>query len=306
MAQRRGDSALKTACRHLPELLGKVLLLTLGLAGLAPAAVDDSIVQDVRVTGNKRVQTPQILASLSLHAGAPLSRAAVIADASRIEALYKTLDIPVAVSSDLTHPGEHQGAPRATLTFNVEEQARRASAVTEDPLEAYYDNTAVCAAAQTGNDLCHLWLNRDGSMIIFDPGEAKTGHYSVGPMRADGKVPVCLHWDSPAMVSPAEVRPRIGPPPPPVGPSTVAGAPAAGVSICRNDKFRTTCSFNVDPATLSDEERKETNLSMGERFYRGMCYPLGPHYVGDVWFEADDPLPGQLGMDKMLLVPGRR
>jgi hypothetical protein len=37
-----------------------------------------------------------------------------------------------------------------------------------------------------------------------------------------------------------------------------------------------------------------------------MCYPIGPQDPGDIWFEADDPLPGQLGKDRMLLIPGRQ
>jgi hypothetical protein len=271
---------------------------TLAASAFAQAIVDDSVVQAVQVAGNHRIATEVISPSLHLHAGAPLSRAAVLADAARIEALYQKRGIRVAVTSDLTHPGEHEGAPRTTLTFNIEENAQQRPAYTEDPLEAYYDNTAVCAAAQTGNDLCHLWLNRDGSMIIFDPGEAKRGHYSVGPLRADGKAPVCLHWDSPAMISPVEVRPQMGPPP--------SATKSTGVSICRNRNFRTTCLRDVDAATLTDEDRGAVNLDMGQRFHRGMCYPLGPHRVGDIWFEADDPLPGQLGMDKMLLLPGRR
>jgi hypothetical protein len=62
----------------------------------------------------------------------------------------------------------------------------------------------------------------------------------------------------------------------------------------------------VDLSTLTPEQRSVATRSMGERFYHGMCYPIGPHQVGDVWFEADDPLPGELGMDRMLLIPGRQ
>jgi hypothetical protein len=294
---REVQSMLRMGC----GLIGAAMLLAAPVA--AAAAVDDSVVQEVRVAGNRLVPTVRILSVIGLHGGAALPRAAVRADVASIESLYKRRRLNVAVTTDLTHPGEREGQPRTTLTFNVAENATRPPAFTADPLEVYYDNTAVCAAAQTGNDLCHLWLNRDGSMIIFDAGEAKTGHYSVGPLRADGKAPVCLHWDSPAMISPAEVRPQMGPPPAPPG---AGGNRPAGVSICREQNFRTTCQFNVDPATLSEAERKQSNLSMGERFYQGMCYPMGPHYVGDIWFEADDPMPGQLGMDKMLLLPGRR
>jgi hypothetical protein len=274
------------------------------LFGLLPiaslAAVDDTVVQDVQVQGNKAVSTADINKAIKLKPGAPLSRAAVLADVERIEGLYKHANLSVRVATDLTHPGEKEGKPRTTMTYLIEENAKPRKFTIDDPLEVYYDNTLVCAAAKTGNDLCHLWLNRDGSFINFDAGEAKTGHYTVGPVRADGKVAVCQYWDNPNMISPSEVKPQMPAPPPPV-----AGA-SAGVMICRTDGYRTTCLRGVDPETLSEQDRKAANRSMGERFYNGMCYPIGPHEVGDIWFEADDPLPGQQGMDRMLLIPGRQ
>ena len=75
--------------------------------------------------------------------------------------------------------------------------------------------------------------------------------------------------------------------------------------MCKTAGFRTTCT-RVDPATLSVEDRKIAMRTMGERFHNGMCYPLAPRSVGDTWFEDDDPLPGQAGKDKLLLLPGRR
>ncbi|MGC3982147.1 MAG: hypothetical protein QM808_12900 [Steroidobacteraceae bacterium] len=200
-------------------------------------------------------------------------------------------------------------------------------AATRDPLENYYGNTVVCAAAQTGQDLCHLWLYPDGTFINFDSNGAKTGHYTVGPVRADGKVPVCQYWDTPDMIIPKELQVTMGGPAPAAAPAAAGGmaagaagpapggAPSAaagmgagapGGMICKNENHRTTCYRGVDTNTLSDDDKKLVNLTMGERFYRGMCYPLGPHNVGDVWFEFDDPLPGQLGLDKMFMLPGHQ
>ena len=264
----------------------------------APPAVNDATVQDVRIQGNRSIPTAELREAITLKAGGLLTRAIVLEDVRRIEALYQRIGRHVAVDTDLTHPGEHEGRPVTTLTYSVVEHPGPGQAdVNGDPLEAYYDNTLVCAAAKTGNDLCHLWLYRDGSFINFDAGGAKRGHYSVGPIRADGKVPVCQYWDTPAVVGPAELQPSMGAPP--------AAAAARRVLICRTSNYRTTCQ-RVDPDVLTAQERKDADLTMGERFYRGMCYPIGPHAVGDIWFEADDPLPGQLAMDKMLLLPGRQ
>jgi hypothetical protein len=176
-----------------------------------------------------------------------------------------------------------------------------------DPLENYYDNTLVCAAAKDGQDLCHLWLYRDGSFINFDGNGAHTGHYTVGPARADGKVPVCQFWDSPKNVNPAELnQPMMQSAPPQAATPQAAAASAPGGMMCKNSNFRSDCYRGVDASKLSDADKKLVNLSMGERFYNGLCYPLGPHNVGDMWFEDDDPLPGQWGMDRLFLLPGRQ
>lgn len=163
-------------------------------------------------------------------------------------------------------------------------------------LAHYFGNTLVCAAAITGNDLCHLWLNRDGTFIEIDPTGGHAGHYRVGPVRADGKVPVCLYWDTANMVMPRSLQPLPG-----ATPAVIPGRDAAAI-LCRTSRFLTTCS-RVAPASLSATARRMT--SMGQRFHDGMCYPLADKRVGAVWFENDDPLPAQGGKDKLLLVPGR-
>jgi hypothetical protein len=174
--------------------------------------------------------------------------------------------------------------------------ALRIMANEADPLENYYGNTLVCAAAQTGNDLCHLWLNRNGTFINFDRSGGHAGHYRVGPKRADSKVPVCQSWDTPNMIMPKELDPPMPMPPARQGEE-------GQVLLCKTEQFQTTCR-RVDPARLSPDDGRIAARSMGERFHAGMCYPLGPHAVGDIWFEADDPLPGQLGKDKLLLLAG--
>ncbi len=163
-------------------------------------------------------------------------------------------------------------------------------------LAHYFGNTLVCAGAITGNDLCHLWLNRDGTFIEIDPTGGHAGHYRAGPVRADGKVPVCLYWDTPNMVMPPGLQPLPG-----ATPAAFPGRVTAAI-LCRTSHFLTTCS-RVDPASLSATERRMT--SMGQRFHDGMCYPLADKRVGAIWFERDDPLPAQGARDKLLLVPGR-
>ena len=163
-------------------------------------------------------------------------------------------------------------------------------------LAHYFGNTLVCAGAITGNDLCHLWLNRDGTFIDIDPTGGHAGHYRVGPVRADGKVPVCLYWDTANMVMPPGLRPLPG-----ATPAAVPGSRTAAI-LCRTSHFLTTCS-RVDPTSLSATERRMA--SMGQRFHDGMCYPLPDRRVGDIWLQNDDPLPAQGGKDKLLLVAGR-
>jgi hypothetical protein len=266
--------------------------------GALAAAINDAVVQEIRIQGNHAFREDQITRAMGLKPGGALTRAAVVSDVRHIEALYERAGKSADVSTDLTHPGEHEGQPRTVLTFSIVEGVKpRPVEPPGDPLEIYFDNTLVCAAARTGRDLCHLWLNRDGSFINFDAGEAKTGHYATGPMRADGKVPVCQYWDTPDMVTPAEIAPHMGPPP--------GAGPATG-TICTQDNFRTTCQRGLELSSLTPAQRSVATRTMGERWHHGMCYPIGPHQVGDDWFEEDDPLPGELDKDRVLLIPGRQ
>ena len=198
---------------------------------------------------------------------------------------------PEPVAHGARAAGDHT-AQAAVRPGHGEAAAGRAARI----LAHYFGNTLVCAGAITGNDLCHLWLNRDGTFIQIDPTGGHAGHYRVGPVRADGKVPVCLYWDTPNMVMPPGLLPLPG-----ATPAASPGRVTAAI-LCRTSHFLTTCS-RVDPASLSATERRMT--SMGQRFHHGMCYPLADNRVGAIWLESDDPLPAQGGKDKLLLVPGR-
>lgn len=189
---------------------------------------------------------------------------------------------------------------------------------TRHPLEPYLGNTMVCAAAETGNDLCHTWLERDGTFINMDPSGMHQGHYTVGAKRADGKVPFCYYYDSTKLVIPqaasAPQRPA-GPSPapqaaqsPPVGQASPAAPPARrGGVLCEIKNHESICRRYDSDADLTDAQKTQLHYSIAERFHHGMCYPLPTNVKpGDVWWEDADPLPGQNGIDKMFLLKGHR
>ena len=166
-----------------------------------------------------------------------------------------------------------------------------------DPLEGYWGNTVVCASGARGNDLCHTWFERDGTFVNTDPTGMHRGHYTRGPMRADGKTPLCYHYDSDRMVVPAEA---MGPPPgPPPG--------GKGGLICRTANFRTTCTRYSDDEGLDAADRARLKWSIVQRFHDGMCYPFpAGKKPGDSWYEEDDPLPSGNGIDRVFLLKGHR
>ena len=182
---------------------------------------------------------------------------------------------------------------------SAQQQLAGAASVQSDPLQSFYGNTVVCLAAAGGQDLCHQWFNPDGTFINIDGGGAHTGHYVVSAPRPDGKVQMCLYFDSAQDIAVPRAA-DAGPPP---------GAPgrAAGlVVVCRQKDFKTTCERNVDPKTVAPADQQHITRSAGDAFYKGMCYPMGRHAVGDVWFETDDPMPRELGTDKLMLLGGRQ
>ncbi len=183
-------------------------------------------------------------------------------------------------------------------------------------LKNYFGNTLVCAATETGEDVCHYWLNPDGTFVIVDSGGPHKGHWKLGPKRADGKTPVCQYWDSSEPVLPPELKTDSFLPP---GAIAAAGGSKAdqqpqlnpdsgGQMVCAtNMQYMMTICKPVPVSKLPPEAAKTSFLQgMFDRFHNGMCYPHNPQNVGDVWFEPDDPLPNQGGLDKLMLIEGRR
>ena len=169
-------------------------------------------------------------------------------------------------------------------------------------LDKFFGNTLICAATQTGNDLCHMWLERDGSFIIFDPTGAHSGHWKTGVVRTDGRVPLCRYWDLTNFKMPAELQTTSMP----MGPPRRPGAPVPAM-ICTTTNFRTSCVNYPDRSKLTPTQQRLASRTMLQtRNEDGICYAHGPHEVGAVWFEWDDPLPGQLGLDREMLLPGHQ
>jgi len=193
----------------------------------------------------------------------------------------------------------------------------QARAQPSDPLADYYGNTFVCAGGLDGDDACHIWLEKDGSFVMFGGMQGgHHGHYQVGPLRSDGQVALCLYLDTTGIEIPPELEAQHpGPPMPPPGVApgaTAGGAPAAGPPPgggfgCDSVDFRTTCGPGHGKPAL-DAEGKPLPLARAiiARFHNGMCYPMGGQKLGDHWVETDDPSPSQGGKDQAFLFPGHR
>ena len=100
-----------------------------------------------------------------------------------------------------------------------------------DPMSIYYDNTQVCAGGLNADDACHIWLNKDGTFVMFGGMQGgHTGHYKIGPARADGKIPICYYVDTLGIDIPeALAASQSGPGPGgPGGPGAPGGAGAPG------------------------------------------------------------------------------
>lgn len=197
-----------------------------------------------------------------------------------------------------------------------------ARAQQSDPLADYYGNTFVCAGGLDGDDACHIWLEKDGSFVMFGGMQGgHHGHYQVGPLRSDGQVALCFYLDTTGIDIPPELEAHH--PAPPMMPPTGSGAaPAAGAGTappggpppgagggfgCDTVNFRTTCGPGHGKPAL-DAEGKPLPLARAiiARFHDGMCYPMGGQKLGDHWVETDDPSPSQGGKDQAFLFPGHR
>jgi surface antigen-like variable number repeat protein len=289
-----GAGALAADDPPTPAPLRAAVLGAPGVPGAGP------VIDQIDFTGNSRVAATELGAVVSLPVGTPLSAAVIQEQLDRISAYYEGRGGAYVQPSILETALNH-----VHVIFQVHEGVRAMEEPDAAPapafLEKYFGNTLVCAAAQTSNDLCHMWLNRDGTFIIFDPNGAHTGHWRAGKVRADGRVPICRYWDLSAFVLPAELQSRAGGPPP-----SAAGAKPM-TRICETHNFRTTCTAYQDVGQLSPELQRKARLTMIEsRHEDGICYAHGPHEVGDVWFEWDDPLPGQIGLDREMLLPGQQ
>lgn len=190
-----------------------------------------------------------------------------------------------------------------------------------DPLADYYGNTFVCAGGIDGDDACHIWLEKDGSFVMFGGMQGgHHGHYQVGPLRSDGQVALCFYLDTLGIDIPAELEAKHpGPPMPPPAtagdaagrsnPASPGGAPpgAGGPMGCDTVNFRTTCGPGHGKVTLgADGKPLPLARAIIARFHDGMCYPMGGQKLGDHWVETDDPSPSQGGKDQAFLIPGHR
>ncbi|MGA3159247.1 MAG: hypothetical protein ABSE43_16935 [Steroidobacteraceae bacterium] len=213
----------------------------------------------------------------------------------------------------------HTPIALALLALLVHAPAR---AQQSDPLADYYGNTFVCAGGLDGDDACHIWLEKDGSFVMFGGMQGgHHGHYQVGPLRSDGQVALCLYLDTTGIDIPPELEAHH--PAPAMMPPTGSGAaPAAGAGNvppggpppgagggfgCDTVNFRTTCGPGHGKPAL-DAEGKPLPLARAiiARFHDGMCYPMGGQKLGDHWVETDDPSPSQGGKDQAFLFPGHR
>lgn len=275
-----------------------LMLLPLCAARSAPAD-STPVIDQINFTGNVEIGTPDLVKLTKLAAGAPLSADAIRPDLARIMDAYERWGGAIVAPSIIETSQGH-----VTLTYQINEHPDQSKAALDRKgwpqfLHAYLGNTLVCAAAKTGNDLCHTWLESDGTFVTFDNSGVRSGHFTVGPVRPDGRVPICRYWDSLTLVTPAELAPKMMMPPP-------AAGTKPQVQVCDTQNFHTSCP-RVDRDSLTPEQTKVASYSMTQRFhYVGVCYAHGPHKVGDTWYEWDDPLPGQLGLDREILLPGHQ
>jgi hypothetical protein len=253
-------------------------------------------------TGNHKVRSAQLEQLVQLKPGMPLSSVLIQPELERLTAYYKDHGGAYIQPSILENSLNH-----VRVIFQVHEGVKWYSAGSEPQppprfLDAYWNNTMVCAAAQTGNDLCHIWLMKDGTFIIFDPNGVHRGKWKAGKVMADGRVPLCRYWEGQTVTLPPEIVAAKGA----TGPPRLPGAPQPA-RICKVVDFQMKCSTYPDIEQLSDDQRRVASMSMVDRNREiGSCYSHGPHQLGDVWFEWDDYAPGQLGLDRQMLVPGHQ
>lgn len=271
--------------------------------GLAGVAGKGPVIDAYSFAGNTKVSSSDLAAVVQLKPGMPLSSVLIQPDLERLTAYYKDHGGAYIQPSILENSLNH-----VRVIFQIHEGVSWRSAGSEPQpapkfLDAYWNNTMVCAAAQTSNDLCHMWLMKDGSFIIFDPNGVHRGKWKAGKVLADGRVPLCRYWEGQTVALPPEVVAAKGNA---FGPPSAPGAPRPA-RICKVVDFQMQCKSYPDASQLSGEDARVASLGMVERNKEiGSCYSHGPHQVNDVWFEWDDYAPGQLGLDRQMLLPGHQ
>lgn len=269
-----------------------------GQPGIGP------VIDAVEFQGNKKLSTSELQKLVQLKPGTPLSAAVVYPELERISEAYKAQGgawvQPSILETSLNH---------SRVIFMIFEGVTPSEGPESAPLpknmQNFLGNTLVCAAAQTGNDLCKLWLNADGTFTIFDVNGAWTGKWVAGKTRVDGRTPICRYWDLSEFQLPEELRSGTAAP----AAAGMAATPAATRSarICETKNFRTVCTTYPDVSQLSPELQRKagrTRLEMNNE--EGSCYAHGPHAIGEAWFEWDNHSPGQLGLDREILLKGQQ
>ena len=279
-------------------------LAALLMSALASAAHADNgpVIDQIIFSGNHEISTADLTKLTTVTPGAPLATDTIRPDLGRIIDAYERWGGAIVAPSIVETSADH-----VNLIYQINEHPDQTKVALDKKgwpqfMHAFFGNTLVCAAAKTGNDLCHTWLESDGTFVTFDNSGVRSGHFTVGPVRPDGRVPICRYWDSLFLVTPPELAPKM------MAPTPAPGAkPVAMIMACTTANFHTTCKRTSDRSTLSPDELKAASYTMTQRFhYVGVCYAHGPHKIGDVWYEWDDPLPGQIGLDREMLLAGHQ
>lgn len=270
------------------------------------------VVDVIEFQGNKKLSTNELQKLVQLKPGTPLSASVVYPELQRITEAYQAQGGAYVQPSILELSLNH-----AKVIFQIHEGVTPSEGPESAPLpknmQNFLGNTLVCAAAQTGNDLCKLWLNADGTFLIFDANGAYTGKWVAGKTRADGRTPICRYWDLSEFQLPEELRAGgMMAPAQPAATGMTAASPATPAAprsarICETKNYRTTCTSYPDVSKLSAElQRKAGRSRLQMNNEEGSCYAHGPHAIGEAWFEWDNHSPGQLGLDREILLKGQQ
>ncbi|MGC3980481.1 MAG: POTRA domain-containing protein [Steroidobacteraceae bacterium] len=298
--------SLQTFAENYTPPLMPLVLGNPGQVGVGP------VIDKIAFEGNRKIKTAELEKIVQLKTGTPLSASVVYPELERITEAYKAQGGAYVQPSILELSLNH-----AKVIFQIHEGVTPSEGPESAPLpknmQNFLGNTLVCAAAQTGNDLCKLWLNKDGTFVIFDPNGAYTGKWVAGKTRADGRTPICRFWDLTDFQLPDELRGSgmMAPAPQAAAAAGMTAAPAAtaprSARICETKNFRTICTVYPDVSKLSPELQSKAGRSRVQiNHEEGSCYAHGPHAIGDVWFEWDNYSPGQVGLDREILLKGQQ